>query len=384
MSSTLSSLARGDRRAAVQHGPLWAIDVRALGYIPPTIHEGGPFPAPAVQPVCFVDDKDIVVAFIVRRSRGPLPRRGEITQLPLWLRALFIDSQTGKLLNQQEWPTASDRARIAPVQGAGFVVITPDLLTLYSTGLRKVKELSLNLSTDPRLDIESFNPQTSPSGRYLLLQYESRNGVQEGYEWIDLQKLRILRQWDYVDTMRQRTFSPSDDGTAVDAVGGKGTGVGVPGTDPTDFPCPSTNPHCLSGVFVSIDRLFSSSSPNRIRRFSIRLTRSDATIVFDQELTNDETVQPPYPVRGGGRFAIAIYKGHGGSQVFDLARHFALKEIRVYDSESGYEVYSLQAKAEKLKSISAFALSADGSRLALIDQNGNLRLYRVGSSVHLR
>lgn len=337
-----------------------------------------------MQSICFVDDQEIAVGFTIRTAPGSVARRGEITQLPLWFHALFIDSQTGKVLIEQKWPTASDRTRIAPVQGTGFVVITPDLLTLYSTGLRKLKELSLNLSADPRAEIHSFTPQTSPSGRYLLVEYESRNGVQEGYKWIDLQKLQILKQWDYVDTMRQRTFSPSDAGTVVNEVGDKGTAIGVPGTDPTDYPCGSTNPHCLGGVFVSNDRLFSSSPPNRIRRFSIRLTRSDATVVFDQELADGETVQPSYPVRGGGRFAIAVYKGHGGSQVLDIARHFTVKEITIYDSESGREVYALQGKSEKLKSISAFALSADGSRLALIDQNGTLRLYRVANPIHLQ
>jgi WD40 repeat protein len=355
------------------------VDVRALGYIPPSVHEGGPFSAPAMQPICFVDDNDIIVAFTTRIAPKSVPRRGDTTHSPLWLRALFIDSQTGKVLKRQEWPTASDRARITSVQGTGFAVITPDLLTLYSTGLRKLKELSMNLSSDRRADIHSFSPQTSPSGRYLLIQYEFLNGVQEGYEWIDLQKLRTLKQWDYVDTMRRRTFSPSDGGTAIEESWDKGTGIAVPGSNPTYYPCGSGNPRCLSGVFVSGDRLFSSNPPNRIRRFSIRLTRSDGSVLFDQELGQGETVQPPYPVRGGGRFAIAIYNGHGGSHVLDIARHLTLKEIRIYDSESGRKVYALQPKSENIRSISAFALSGDGSLLALIDQNGTLRLYRVAA-----
>ncbi len=377
MSITLLFPGNGEGGAAASVTPLWTLNVGVLGYSAPGVHENGPFSLPPMEPLCFLNNNEVAVTFTTRTVPDSIARRGDTESLPLLLNALFVDSRTGQVRAMQDWPTASDRARITPVQGQGFVVITPDLVTLYSSNIERMKEIPLQLSRDPSADIHSFRPQASPAGRYLMIGYAFKNGVQDGYIWIDLVNLRVLKRWDYVDLSQRHTGAVSDEGTAINSHRGSGNSIGIPGTDPANSPCPSDNGNCLRGIFVSGDRLFSSRPPDRIRNFSIRLIRTDATAIFDLELANGEVMDPYYPVVGGGRFAIAIYKGRGGSESLDIAPHFELKEIRVYDSEDGREVYALDGKSQKIKSVSAFALSGDGSLLALIDQDGFLRLYRI-------
>lgn len=74
---------------------------------------------------------------------------------------------------------------------------------------------------------------------------------------------------------------------------------------------------------------------------------------------------------------IAIYEGKGGSEMLDIAPHYSLKSIRVYDLSERRWVYTLGGKSHGIRSISALALSPDGSFLGLINQDGVLQVYRV-------
>ena len=164
---------------------------------------------------------------------------------------------------------------------------------------------------------------------------------------------------------------------AINAILGEGTSIGPPGDPSTDSLCPSTNKSCPVGAFVRNDTLFSWKPPNRSHGLDIRLIRTNASVVLEKELPHGEVIHPFHPVVGGRKFAISIDQGKGGSEFFDMAPHFVLKEISVYDSLTGQQVYTLDGNAQRIKSISAFALSADGSLLGLIDQDGILRVYRM-------
>src|ERR1035437_456557 len=102
---------------------------------------------PRVGPLCIVAD-EAIVTFVTRVEATALPRRGQAddSSLPIRLQALFVDTSTGQLRTRREWPTASDRSRIAPASGGRFVVITPDELLLYSPDMSPLKELELSLS----------------------------------------------------------------------------------------------------------------------------------------------------------------------------------------------------------------------------------------------
>ncbi len=308
---TQLSPARGPKHIAKPPGrdELWKLDVRALGYSPPVNREGGPFPLPAVGTVCFLHDQ-LVVTFITRTVSAPLPHRGETDTLPLHLHALFIDSMTGQLRATREWPTASDRSRIAPASQGNFVVITPDRLILYSPEIMLLKEVALSLSREAML--VSFSAEvSSPDARNLLITYDLPNGEIRWYKWFDLDNLQHIKDW--FSDGSEWTFGISDSGMAIE-FGIGGTRIGAPG-NPTNWLCPPTDEYCFNSTFVSDNTLFGWSSGNRSRgSMGLRVMLTDGRVLSEQMLPRGEVIQPFHPSVGGRQFAIAVYQGRGGNE----------------------------------------------------------------------
>lgn len=277
--------------------------MRGLGYTPPITHNEKlvGWELPSIQPLCFVGADKVAVTFTVPRSTESLPRRGDIGLLPLLLKGLFLDVKSGNLGATREWPSATNRARITPVFGTGFAVLTPDMLTLYSSTLTLLNESPLLLSREAQP--MSFTPYASPSGRYLLINYDPFKGNYGFNVLISLTELEVLKKWPSLDV--RTTGWISDDGKAInidDRPGETGGSIGPPGELTANFPCPPTSKACagalllLNSSFVSNDRLFSTTPPTRARRFSIWVLRTDGIVVLDQELPESEVIRPFYPV----------------------------------------------------------------------------------------
>jgi hypothetical protein len=74
---------------------------------------------------------------------------------------------------------------------------------------------------------------------------------------------------------------------------------------------------------------------------------------------------------------LAIYRGRGGSVALDIAARYTLDRIMAYDVNGRQWVHTISAKSQDMKDLSGLALSWDGSSLALISDDGKLRLYRL-------
>lgn len=305
---TTLSLGRKEVTQPSGQGALWKLDVRALGYSPSRVKEGGPHPLPRMEPLCFLTNGYIVLTYTTRIPPQGLPRREDVDapSLSLRLHALFIDSKTGQLQTVREWPTASDRSRISPAPG-GFVLVTPERLVLFSLEIAPLKELDLALAREAELG--SFRPESSPGGKFLLIKYEAPTGVYQWYKLVNLTDLEITKYWGSYSG--GRVGAVSDDGMVTAGFAGEGIKIGRPG-NPTDSPCRSTDKHCLNGTFVSQNALFGIEPPRAHREFSMHLSRIDGTAIFDQELHHGEVIKPTYPAVGGQRFAVAVYRGKGG------------------------------------------------------------------------
>lgn len=364
--------------------PLWHLDVRTLGYTPPAIHEGGPLPVPPIGSLCFLSSSQIIVTYVERVAPTELPHRKpeNISLLPLRLCALLIDADTGKVQVTRKWPTASDRARIAPAPGERFVVITPEKLQLYSADVKPLRRLDLPDQTGIQ---RSLTPSASPGGAYLLIEYDPNAGRKDDYdfnkaelrrEFIDTENLRLIRAWTLKGMQATHPENISDEGTALTSDSAGRLKVGKPG-GPWTVVCEQRAPQCTYGFFVANNAFFSRRAPRSAGRSAMQLMLINGQVIFEEQLSKKQYVQAVARSAGGQRFAIAIDKGKGGSKLFDVAPHYSLSCVKVYDIANRRWIYKLNARKEGIKSISGLALSSDGRLIALIDQDGILQEYRL-------
>jgi hypothetical protein len=139
--------------------------------------------------------------------------------------------------------------------------------------------------------------------------------------------------------------------------------------------------------FISNHALYSELSRSEDDK-SMLILDTNGELLLRDDFHHRELVY--WEIAGGGvatsmdgpRFAVALEKGKGGIAALDIAPHYSASRVIVYDLTSRRSVYTLDAKRAGIKGISSFALSPDGSLLALINQDGILEIYRLpnGSS----
>lgn len=350
--------------------PVWRLNVAGLGYVPWGVREGVAH-GPSIGQICFTSDDRLVVAFVSHTVPKPLPHRGQAdASSSMQIDSLFVDTKTGQLQTKREWPTTSGMSRISPATRGKFVVITPDKLVLYSPALEPVRELGLPIGADGTTGYWGAEP--SPAGKYLLVWYDPRGSDDRLVELVDTETLQVVRPWTH-----NWLGSPFDGGnffeidrTGIPVIGPPG-GPSVPFRPPWDAGCRP------SSYFPVNDQTIFGSTMVSIDRWCYSLATTDRQLVFSERFGEKEIVRSLSVSAGGRRFALAVYRGKGGSWAFDIPARYSLNRIMVYDIPSRKWVYTLDGKKQGIKSISGLALSPDGSLLALIDQEGILEVYRL-------
>jgi hypothetical protein len=132
------------------------------------------------------------------------------------------------------------------------------------------------------------------------------------------------------------------------------------------------------GFFINDQVLLAlRSKPPRLLGFDLRDTHGQ--LLFKEDFPDNGEILAG-PVRcgaGGQRVAFAFIKGKGGISALDIAPHYSLKRIIVFDVPSRQWIYRLDGKRQRITKLSGLALSPDGSQLGIIDQDGVLKAYRL-------
>lgn len=355
----------------------------------------------------FLDNNTAVVAFIVRVGSASLAQVGHGGELPLRLHVLVIDITYSRILESREWPVASYVVHVIPAASQNLAIVMPDKLFLYSSTLQIKGGMVLPAKSSPYQYLYE-----SPGAKFLIVAYERDNIIpgppldeylrslpssltgkehldrMSAYvethtrmdcELIDLRGLHVVRKW--ADPGMERHGQITDDGTmlvenksgAIEAV----TAGGV-----THVLCPAlyNRTGCAnSGMFVSNNVMFNGLVSLGIGGFAMSLGQTDGKLVFERELPEKQSVWGIATSTGQRRFAIAINRGRGGSDLLDIGPHISLYRVFVYDLLHRRWIFALDAKKEGIKGISGLALSPDGSRLALINQDGILETFRLPS-----
>ncbi len=376
-----------NRKPVFSGGPLWELDVGALGYGRDRINREVGY-LPSAGPICFPSQSQVVVTFVTNQPPGPLSRRGESdAYLPYLLHALFIDTKDGHLEGMREWASASSVARVLPAPGGNFIVVTPDRLILFSQGLDRIKELALPIAREAITNSWEF--ESSPKGKYILLKYEPLTDDKEGNtflnarshdQFVDVDTLQTVKAWTDMGVSSPNWESVSDNGLAL-ADGGK---LGEPGGH-LDWFCPPGKEYCRnSDRFLDDQTIFAWAHTRNPSSESMHFLSNKGELLFSEIPPKGDHFEQAFSA-DGRRLALGVFKASGGVTALDVASHYSLSRIVVYDIPARKWVYSLEAKKLRIKARPArwrdseLALTSDGSLLGLITNDGMLQVYRLPS-----
>lgn len=336
----------------------------------------------------FISNNVIIATFVTQATekQPKLSRRNSQDNTSLLrLRAVLLDAITGKIVSTTDWPTESRHSLIVAAHEGTFVTQRGNELTLYDSNLQNLRTTKL-----PPLDSGDWYAHTSPTGKSVLFySQELRKGR---LVWLETEALKILGSWDY-GLGGFLTVSDEKLATVSCFFGAQLTkedGVYVPLRSSADR-CESKL--MMRGIstgwetvapdepqvylqFINDDTLFMSGTLER------RLIRTDGTVLFEEK--NEPRLGWGFgcwgargvPSADGRRLVIPSCEIKGASLGLDEGGHEALKRIAVYDVKPQVSSYILDVRGPKIKDEMYFAVSPDGSRIAVLN-NGFVEVFSL-------
>jgi hypothetical protein len=366
----LCATVQGEPAADTSRGTIsaeWSADLHAavgsipLGMVVGRGHETLGLPYTSLY---FLDNATVVATFVIREGEPTVSsRNNSYANLPLQLRAIFLDAVTGKIASIQTWPTESRVAGIVAAKDGNFVTQRGNVLALYSPNAKELRNLSLPPMQDEQ-EGDSWQAYSSPTGRNILFVSSSLTAL-SATPWIevDTNSLKILRSW---NELRTGWVGISDSTIAMTACS-----FWQYHCDPhvvlkslaTEWKSIASieKSHFIHPQFVNEDMLFLSGTP-------WKLLRTDGKVIL-----TDRTPFEGFTAissAGGQRFVAPFFKLVGSYPAFDIGGHGELKAISIYDAPFHDRSYRLDVKGPKITELAHVALSPDGSKLAIL--NGEL------------
>jgi hypothetical protein len=345
--------------------PKWSADLHtAIEGAPLGVVAGGKGHEYEYKPqtsLWFTDNDTIVVTFVIRRGDGSpkLAHHGVSDEnLPLRLRALFLDAATGKIRAMTEWPAESRRASIVAAHDGKFVTQTGENLIQYSSDMKELRRLS----TPPVEPMEGSDLVSSPTGRTVL--FTVRTSSTAKWIWVNTDNLEVLLSWEEKPRGRVSISDSKIVMTACTLWFYKcDPEIDIKGRTDTSWKKIENiddRRHPPMAGFIDENLLF-------LQRRSIRLLRTDGTMVMEDETPEGCWGSGITPSAGGKRFVIPSCKVKGRVESLDLSGHDELKSFSVYDAPFQGRSHALSFKGPKIKMPISLALSPDGSLLAVLN-----------------
>ena len=339
----------------------WSADLRAvvgsapLGLIVGRRHQT------VLQPMTslwFIDNNTVVATFVTSEGKVGLSRHDRSDpNLPVQLRAIFLDASNGRVMSTQAWPSESRFAGIVATNGGSFITQRGVVLTRYSPDAQEVGRLSL---PPIQQDLLGWAAHTSPTGRNILFGIHNlHTRDQTSWVWVDASSLEVVRSWtdaqsgsvgisDNSISMIACSFYPYRCDPSVEL---RSLATEWKTIAPIDRR-PQSSPR-----FVNDDTIFISGHP-------WKLLQTDGTTVF----TESAPFEGSMAIRSasGQRFMVPFFQSKGGFPALDISAHGELKTIAVYDAPFHTRSYKLKMIGPTIKDDTQFALSPDGSLLAIL------------------
>jgi hypothetical protein len=333
----------------------------------------------AASSLWFTDNDTLVATSVVHKSEGKpevSSRSVKDSTLPFRLRAVFLNASTGRIGTVKDWPTDSRMARIIAVHNGKFVTLAGSELTLYQPNLNAIKSIAL-----PQVGPVGWLPHRSPSGKSVLLSSAERRKA--SWIWVETDTLEILSSW---EDNPSGYLTISDQGIATSTCwsGHECLSLAVNANDSSA--CTSVGPKCdseikirgLSGNWKTIGSGEEHQYLRFINNSMIFVPGKDTGRVIGLEgklLFEEPRIHRSWgcwetgvlPAADGRRFVIPSCLWKGGVPSLDIGGHPVLKQIFVYNVGSDIQSTAFEVKGPKVKDQMQFAISPDGSKLAILN-----------------
>ena len=300
----------------------------------------------------FTSNETLVATFVTREGQPELASRdGLEASLPLRLRPVFLNANTGKVLTTLDLPTDSRNAGVIAVHDGRFVTQRGNELTLYTPDLKPLKQLKLPL-------VESgWIAYPSPSGKNVLL---LPSGHKAGsWLWLDTDSLQILHSWE--DNQNGDVAMADDKIAMITCTWSHNCDPRLEIRTANEVWKPiSPGSRQSHPQFVSDDMLFLSGHP-------AKLIRADGGVVFVEDRFSGCGSGAVFPSANALRFVVPSCKLKGNASASDMGGYQLLQRIYIYDAPFQELAFVLDVGGAKSKGLMRFAVSPDGSKLAILN-----------------
>ena len=345
-----STCAAGESKSRDCANPLWTDEVigdlsRARNVASPDLIDSNR------AGITFLDNERLVVHEVVLNTND-LSSRQSSDSSPFRLRASVLDVGSGKTTASAEWGTRVRESSIQTTSG-GALVRTGETLRLYSRDFVQEKELTLPRSED------TYTVTVSASGKTILI--NSHGEHSSHFEVLDGGTLRVRQEWSEAPPLR-RLYSSSDASIAA-----------------ADF----NQEHILFSEFgsgrwnviggrpkltcIGLPTLVTDSSlVNGCKEFSY--LSHDGSLIFQDGFPKGEALVRKIAVSQDGKAVAVSLDRTKGSDFWDTGKGIKLVATYVLVYDLPIKKRALTVEVNPLpKSDYDFALSPDGSRLAILN-----------------
>lgn len=359
--------------------PTWRVDLRSVLEGEPVRLIVGSQKEPEArsqQSVWFIDDHLAVATFVTRKNvRKPKvsSRDHKDENLPMRLQAVLLDVNNRKILKTTNWPTQSRGSRIVVVHDGKFITMEGNDLTLYTSDFEVIKRTTL-----PPSGLIGWLPHPSPSGKSIV--FSSAEMRPSSWLWVETDSLRIVSAWED-NPSGYLSISDKNMVTSTCWRGYECKNVIVTANEASAC---FAGPKCSSSVEVrtlSSDWKNISAGEPHLRPHFVndeliflpgsegKLVRIDGTIVFSHPRPESWGCWGTgvLPSANGERFIIPNCHLQGAVTRLDISGHGVLKQVEVFDTDNPIRVQTLDVGGPKLEDQMAFAVSPDGSKLAILN-----------------
>jgi hypothetical protein len=316
--------------------------------------------------ISFSGNNNIVVGFRTQEGKEAAPHR---------VHAIVLDLANWKVQSVSDWlVTVSDICLLATTDGR-FIVRTRGKITLYSPQIKPLKEFEIPYARKPVF--EEWRISVTPSRKSIALEHYLGHDL--NITWIDAESLSALRSgnapsgiFGLVSNFRN-AFMSSDDmlvGT-VEPELSKNCEVSIAKNyDPWKILYQAAGSCGYGAQAINSETIFLPKVDEWL------LLDTGGRVLHQEALGKNERAVESRMSANGERIVIPILTSKGGIEALDISPRILFNRLVVFDLIRNAVVEVVDSHQLNLDHLTGFALSPDGSRLALL-RNDAVEIYRL-------